>query len=428
MRLRVLTVIAFSLSACRVGEVTPTAPGTPGGAPVSTTSNNKRTEPSVRIGIKIDTAAVFITTSAASPVTDKDGNVVLRTTPNDRWTFTADATGAITARNSANESVTTNATPLMVRPADDAFITIGDKAYRGAVLLRTAGSGRLSAINVLAMENYLLGVVPFEIGRLPAAQIEAIKAQAIAARTYAVGNMNGREALGFDFYATVADQVYGGASGEDTVVSRAVRETAGEIITQNGRPILAYYSSTCGGHTADVDESWPWRPPQPYLKGKPDTDANGEAYCKTSSRFRWAVSWSGDSLRTVLQQTLAQRLANPAFRIAHVEDVVLDGHSKSGRAQSVSIKADGMTYRVPADSIRWVLRPTPLSSLNSSLLFDLNATKDNGEVTRLEVRGGGWGHGVGMCQVGAINRAKAGQSYREILAAYYSDTDIQRLY
>jgi stage II sporulation protein D len=411
------------LAGCKLGETLPTTPSGP-----EATTTGVRREPSVRVGIKIDTAVVTLAASTTAEIVDRDGKNVGHASPNERWTFTAASDGSIGMSTQAGQSMGSLQSPVSFRPSADGFVTIGDKVYRGDVVIRAAGPGRVTAINVLEMEQYLLGVVPFEIGRLPAAEIEAIKAQAIAARTYAIGNMNSRGALGFDFYATVADQVYGGTSGEDSVVSRAVRETAGEIITHNGQPILAYYSSTCAGHTADVDESWPWRPGQAYLKGKPDTDAAGEAYCKFSRRFRWSVSWPGDSLRMVLQQTLGQRLRNPTFTITRISDVQVTGRSNSGRAEAVAIIADGMTYRVPADSIRWVLRPTVNGSLNSSLIFDLKATQTNGEVTRLDVSGGGWGHGVGMCQVGAIGRARAGQSYRQILGAYYTDTEVARLY
>jgi stage II sporulation protein D len=416
---RLVVVLALAASACRLGETT--ARGTPDRTRLT------RREPMVRVGLKIDTAAIMMRSASTFEIADRTGNIVARGRPNDVWTFTADAAGRITGAGGVGGSFTSDAMPLTVR-ASGGFINVGDKDYRGDLLLRTAGAGRLTAVNTLELEQYLLGVVPFEIGRLKSSDIEAVKAQAVAARTYAIGNMGSRDALGFDFYATVADQVYGGTSGEDSVSSRAVRETRGEIITHAGQPIIAYYSSTCGGHTADANESWPWRTPQPYLKGRRDTDGNGEAYCKTSNRFRWSVSWSGDSLRTILQHTLGQRFGNSAFRISRIQDVRVTGTSRSGRAEAVEITADGTRHRVPADSIRWVLRPTLAGSLNSSFIQDMKATQNNGEVTRLEVRGGGWGHGVGMCQVGAIGRARAGQSYRQIIEAYYSDTDLLRLY
>jgi stage II sporulation protein D len=420
VRRSILFVIA--LSACRLGETTPTTPPAPGPG-----TAKPGAEPTVRVGIKLDTAAVYLTPTGAATITDRDGNIIARPPANRRWTFTSDSSNRVTATSDDGESITSNAAPLTLRVPNNAFVKIGERTYRGDVIVRTASPGRLSAINALEMENYLLGVVPFEIGRLPAAQIEATKAQALAARTYAIANMGSKNALGFDFYATVADQVYNGTSGEDSVVTRAVRETAGEIISHNGRPIVAYYSSTCGDHTADANESWPWRPPQPYLVGKPDVDSNGEAYCKSSNRFRWTVSWSGDSLRTILQTTLRERLKNPALSIARVEDVRIIETTKSGRVE-LGITIDGQEHRIRTDSIRWTLRPTPSGSLNSSKIMEVNATKTDGQVSRLEVRGGGWGHGVGMCQVGAIGRAKAGQSYRDILGAYYTDIQITRLY
>jgi stage II sporulation protein D len=414
-----VVLLTLAVGACRLGETTP------GGAPER--SRLVRREPIVRIGLKVDTTAIKVRSASALEIADRAGNIVARGGPSEQWTFTSDAPSRINGAGSAGGSFTSEVVPLTVR-AGGGFINVGDRDYRGDLILRTAGAGRLTAVNTLELEQYLLGVVPFEIGRLKSSEIEAVKAQAVAARTYAIGNQGSREALGFDFFATVADQVYGGTSGEDSVASRAVRETRGEIITHAGQPIIAYYSSTCGGHTADANESWPWRAPQPYLRGRQDTDANGEAYCKTSNRFRWSVSWSGDSLRTVLQQTLGQRFRNPAFRIARVDDVRVTGTSRSGRAEAVEITADGTVHRVPADSIRWVLRPTVAGSLNSSFIQDMKATQKNGEVTRLEVHGGGWGHGVGMCQVGAIGRARAGQSYRQIVDAYYSDTELLRLY
>lgn len=420
MRRSILFVLA--LSACRLGESTPTPPAVPDPG-----ATRPGVEPTVRVGIKLDTAAVFLTPTAAGTLTDRNGDVIARPAANRRWTFTSDSPNRITAVSADGESITSDAAPLILRVPTNSFVAIGDKTYRGDVLVRTAGPGRISAINILEMENYLLGVVPFEIGRLGPSLIEATKAQALAARTYAIANMGSKNALGFDFYATVADQVYNGTSGEDSVVSRAVRETAGEIISHNGRPIVAYYSSTCGDHTADADESWPWRPPQPYLVGKRDVDANGEAYCKTSNRFRWTVSWSGDSLRSILQTTLRERLKNPALSITRVEDVRITDTTKSGRVE-IGITVDGQEHRIRADSIRWTLRPTPTGGLNSSKLMEVNATRTDGQVSRLEVRGGGWGHGVGMCQVGAINRARVGQNYRDILGAYYTDVQITRLY
>ena len=419
MKARYYSLFVLMLAGCRVGEVAP---------PTTTPTTPARTEPMVRIGLKVDTTAVALSSTTAAQLLDQQGKVVAEIPANERWTFTASGENAI-ATSPTGRTYTSSGTPLRLQPAANGYLLIGDRQYRGEMLLRRAGNDRITLINVLEMEKYLLGVVPFEIGR-PANALEAIKAQAIAARTYAIGGMGSRNALGFDFYATVADQVYGGASGEDSVVNRAVVETRGEIITYQGEPIIAYYSSTCGGRTASIPEVWPWRNGRPYLKGISDTAPDGSAYCKSSNRFRWNVAWTEDSLRHVLQHTMRSRLNNPNFTIQRIDDVRVTGTTPSGRAEAINIVADGNTHRIPADSIRWVLRPTVNGSLNSSLIFELRALSQGAgmPVSRLEVSGGGWGHGIGMCQVGAIGRARAGQNYREILTAYYSDVEITRLY
>ena len=261
-------LLTLAVSACRLGE-------TPAGSAPERTRLTRR-EPMVRVGLKIDTAAITVRSASSVEIADRAGSIVARGRPNELWTFTSDAAGRVSGASSSGVSFTSDGAPLTVR-SGGGLINVGEKDYRGDLILRPAGAGRLTAVNTLELEQYLLGVVPFEIGRLKSPDIEAVKAQAVAARTYAIGNMGSRDALGFDFYATVADQVYGGTSGEDSVTSRAVRETRGEILTHAGQPIIAYYSSTCGGHTADANESWPWRTPQPYLKGRRDMDGNGEA-------------------------------------------------------------------------------------------------------------------------------------------------------
>lgn len=418
MRLRYICLVTLLGAGCRVGEPAPTTPTTP-----------SRAEPMVRIGIKVDTAAVVLATTTPAQLLGQDNRVITEIPANELWTFTA-AGSTIVATSPRGQSFTTSATPAKLQPGANGFVRVGERQYRGEMVLRRAGNDRITLINVLDMERYLIGVVPFEIGSRPDA-VEAVKAQAVAARTYAIGGMGSRNALGFDFYSTVADQVYGGATGEDTLVTRAVRETRGEIIAYQGEPIIAYYSSTCGGRTAAVDEVWPWRNGRPYLQSRSDLTPDGQtAYCQGSNRYRWNVTWSGDSLRHVLQQTLATRANNPQLAINRVEDLRITGTTPSGRAQAVDITVDGATHRIPADSIRWILRPRVNGSLNSSLLFDLRATKSDAgnEVARLEVSGGGWGHGVGMCQWGAIGRARAGQNYRDILNAYYTGVEINRLY
>lgn len=419
----VIVAITLLAAACTRGEPMPAPPTTapPPGAGLP------GHEPVIRVGVVVDSATSGVSATARFTIEAPGGDIIARGAPGETFVFRNDG-GRLVARSERGTTIGPQRGLLRVRAANDT-VRLGGRAYRGEALVQTTDEG-VSAINVVDLEAYLLGVVPREMGHRPASEIEALKAQAVAARTYAIGNLNGRSSHGFDFFATVADQVYGGVADEDSIVSRAVRETRGEIITHNGRPIIAYYSSTCGGRTASIEDSWPWGPSQPYLRSVSDRiPGTDDHYCDTSSRFHWDNEWTRPELLAVLGETLRAYTDGAVQRVDNVRDVRLADTNASGRAV-VEIDADGRTYTVRADSVRRILLTEadgPI--LNSSLLFDIEAEHDDdGTVSRLHVSGGGWGHAIGMCQVGAMGRARAGQSYHEILTAYYTGVDIQRLY
>ncbi len=416
---RALLVAALAVASCRPGEPSQPAPPTP--APLPPAGR----EPTVRIGIAIDTQEVRIGGSVDFEIAVAGGDALARGRAGDAWTVRS-RDGRLEARAADGRSIGPVDGSLRIR-AEGATTTIGERPYRGEVLVLARPGDRVTAVNVLALEAYLLGVVPRELGRRPPSEIEAVKAQAVAARTYAVGNLGGRGAREFDFYATVQDQVYGGFGDEDSVSTRAVEETRGVVATWQGRPILAYYSSTCGGRTANIEDAWPWRSPLPYLRSVSDRVAGSDrSYCETSNRFRWSVRWTRRQLLDVLAQTLPA--TGRGQRPTRVQRVQISERSASGTV-SVSLEADGTEIRLRADSLRWVLRPQPGPAiLNSARLTDLEAEHEDGEVSGLRVDGMGWGHAVGMCQVGAIGRARAGQSYRDILLAYYSGIELDTLY
>jgi stage II sporulation protein D len=413
-------LVAVAVAACRPGEAPPVRPLPPAGLPTA--------EPTVRVGITVDSAAAVVGATSDFDIRVAGGDVLARGRAGEAWTFTADAEGRISGRGPTGATQPRSGS-LRVIPSGTGRLTIGGRSYRGEALIIPREGGQVSALNVVDLEGYLLGVVPREIGRLPAAQIEAMKAQAVAARTYAVGNLGGRQNRGFDFYATVMDQVYGGVQDEDSIVSRAVRETRGEILTYNGTPILAYYSSTCGGTTAAIEDSWPGRAPLPYLRSVSDRiPGTDQYYCGTSNRFTWTTRWTREQLLAVLGETLRAHTGGRVTSVRRVDDVSLVARNDSERA-TVRLTADGTQYTLRADSVRWVLRPQPGPAiLNSSRLHAVEAGTDASGVRELEIRGGGWGHAIGMCQVGAINRARAGHSHAQILHAYYTGVALERLY
>jgi stage II sporulation protein D len=141
-------------------------------------------------------------------------------------------------------------------------VKLNGKSYRGKIEVFVNSRGTLTVVNVVPMEDYLLGVVPRELG-LPS--LEAQKAQAIAARTYAVANKDGFASQGFDLLPTVWSQVYGGVSAENSMATQAVQQTRGVVATHNGKPINALYTSTCGGRTENSENIFEFN--EPYLRG-----------------------------------------------------------------------------------------------------------------------------------------------------------------
>lgn len=417
--LRPAWAAALLLAAC--APPPPTAP-VPADDPPSA-------EPTVRVGIAVDTATVEIRSDGGLRIADPSGNRQIATVaPGVGAVFTVGADGRLVIRT-GDETRRTDATLLAVEPRSTAPLLIAGKPYRGTSVVRAVAPGRLTAINRVVMEEYLRGVVPHEIGRVGEELLEAVKAQAVAARTYAMRYMGRREALGFDVFATVSDQVYGGMSQEYELASRAVAATAGEILTHGGSPIEAFYHSTCAGQTAAIEEVWPTEAPRPYLVSVVDRDPRtGEAYDRTSSRFQWTERWTAAELTAILDRTLADSLPAGVDRIGEIRDIRVLQRTPSGRIGRMVISTSSGDYRVGGDRVRWIfLRPSgPI--LNSSK-FDVELVRgSDGSVREIVATGGGWGHGIGMCQVGAMGRARAGQDYRTILRAYFADTEIVDLY
>ena len=273
--------------------------------------------------------------------------------------------------------------------ASDCIAIATDKAglnkacYNGEFIV-TANGNKLNAINVIDIEDYLRGVVPYEIGKLDESKFEALKAQAVAARTYAYKHFGSRTAQGFDVYADTRDQVYKGLHSATELTDKAVRETEGVVMTYNGEFITAYYHSTCGGETEGV-ATW-GRPDHPYLKNKPDLRPDGTPWCRSFS----------------------------SIKSMHIQDTL-----KSGRIHTLVIETNNGSFTAKADKIRWLFKRG--GTILPSSFFRIHK---NGNEWIL--KGKGFGHGVGLCQMGARARAQAGQSYIQILTHYYPGITLEK--
>ena len=338
--------------------------------------------------------------------------------------------GSVTSRQAA---------PLLIRATTPgSFVTWNGKRYRGELLIRP-NNGGLLVVNRLGVESYLRGVVPLEIGGVAKPGDEAaVEAQAVAARSYSYIHIADAGNRGFDMYASVQDQAYGGVDAEQAMSDRAVENTRNMVLRYAGRIINTPYSSTCGGQTAEVREVWWRRNDEPYLRSISDQiPGTDRYYCDISGRFRWTTNFDQAQLRetlekylgTVTPQTEPAVAASATARqtLGRITGFTVTGRTAHDRVASVSIQTERGNFVVRGNDVRFVLR-TPSGSLLNSTYFTAESTKgSSGAIDQLTVRGRGYGHGIGMCQFGAIGRARAGQDYRTILTSYYQGTTVERI-
>ena len=303
-------------------------------------------------------------------------------------------------------------------------------AYRGTLEIREKGQ----MINVLDFEHYLAGVVPSEV---PAYfPTESLKTMAVVARTYGMSHLKRHQ--GFDVCAEVHCQVYRGLASEAESTNLAVKATTGQQLLYNGKPADTTFHAACGGVGVDVWRTWPSSSQLPYLRGLLDTsaaftgDLSDEAtlrrfldtppasYCSDSGRFRWKEQSSRAELRTKLAKGIEVTLGSNFQGLPDLASIKVLSRTPQGRVETLEIRSAQNSYKVSGDAIRWLWSGGKIGTggLQSTLFYIV----DNKET--VTIVGGGWGHGVGLCQQGAAGRAKAGQKYPEIIAHYYPGTKL----
>jgi stage II sporulation protein D len=263
----------------------------------------------------------------------------------------------------------------------------------------------------------------------------------VAARGQALMKAGRHRAEGFDLCATPHCQVYGGATSESETSDQAVAMTWGEVLEYQGKLADTLYSSTCGGHTANNEDYWPGQHPVPYLRGVPDYDipevplifplagdglnqylkyapavnCNQPWYAK-SSKLRW---WS-----VVPREELAKTLAAEAGEFGELLDIRITDRADSGVVREVAVIGTKALQKIRGGS---AIR-RGFGGMNSASFAVERIGEGEGPPVAFAVWGAGWGHQVGMCQVGAAGMADAGWDYRSILSKYYTGCDVVRRY
>jgi stage II sporulation protein D len=279
------------------------------------------------------------------------------------------------------------------------LVRVNGKGYRSIVELHPADKGLL-VVNELPLEEYLVGLINCEISSLW--PVEAVKAQAVIARSYAIYQKDNRRNALYHLESSVMDQVYNGADVEDSRAARAVRETAGEVLVYGGGIIQAFYHANCGGHTEAALNVWGGD--IPYLQG---VDCK---YCTTTPPARWEVTLGLKKLESLLKG--AGHLSGT------LREIRPGRQNDSGRLQDLTLVGSRGETRISAVNFRKTIGYAVLKSTN----FTLRQKGDE-----ILFSGVGNGHGVGLCQWGAKQRAGDGFTYREILSYYYPGVRLERL-
>jgi len=280
-----------------------------------------------------------------------------------------------------------------------AKIKINGKNYRGLFDFYPTDKGLL-LVNEIPIEEYLVGLINCEISSLW--PVESVKAQAVIARSYAIYQKDARRGAVYHLESSVMDQVYDGVDIEDSRAARAVQETAGEVLTYSGAVIQAFYHSNCGGHTESAQKVW--GADLPYLQG---VDCR---YCLNVPSARWQTTLSLKKLELLLNAA--------GYRAADLSGIRAGGSTRSGRLQDITLLLPKGDLTMSAVNFRKAIGYAVIKSTN----FTVRKRGDE-----LVFNGFGNGHGVGLCQWGAKQRAGDGFSYREILSYYYPGVRIEKL-
>ncbi len=279
------------------------------------------------------------------------------------------------------------------------IVQINGKGYRGIVKCIPSDKGML-VVNELPLEDYLAGLINCEISsQWP---MEAVKAQAVVARTYALYQKNIHKNAPYHLESTVMDQVYEGCDIEDSRAVRGVKETAGQVLTYGGALIQAFYHSSCGGHTEAVENVW--GDALPYLRG---VDCK---YCLGAPSVRWEQKLALKRIEALLKNT--------STPVIGLRQIIPGERNQSGRLTDLLLVSAKGRLIMSAVNFRKAIGYGVIRSTN----FDMQQT--GGEVL---FTGVGFGHGVGLCQWGAKQRAIDGFDYREILAYYYPGTKLEQI-
>ncbi|SDF11301.1 SpoIID/LytB domain-containing protein [Sporolituus thermophilus] len=428
------------------------------GAQVSPQSA-RAAEPLIRVGIWTNQPNVLVSASRPFTIVDRMSDEVLGVYQAGERVSLAYKNGVIVLNGKPLE---TRSIGVVLNGKGERYIEVNKRRYRGDIEVHpTHGETGLTVVNILPVEQYLYGIIAREIS--PEWAIEAVKAQAVAARTYALYNLGKHADDGFDVCATTDCQVYGGRDSEAPRATQAVDETRGMVIQYRGQLISAYFHSSGGGYTENSENVWGTY--RPYLRGVPDFD-------QAAPHFKWEKQVAVTELEELLRQSgygIGRLQAVELSRLT-APPVAASDRGVSGRVKTIRFIGDQGTVQLTGVKVRSLL------GLSSTLFdlaivvpvpktFEVEITDSYGDHDKklveinlpprpeqawfgdqpnirrftgrpnekIVITGYGWGHGVGLSQWGAkamAEKAPPGDTayFKEILKHYYQGVDIAKIY
>ncbi len=287
---------------------------------------------------------------------------------------------------------------LIIKPMKDASITINNHNFRGDVLLMRTPNNRITVINSIDIEDYIKGVLYHEVSHhWP---MEALKTQAVATRTYALYMMNLSHHSDYDVTNDIYSQVYGGKDSERYRTGLAVERTSGQILTFLNRILPTYFHATCAGMTEDAKELWDIN--LAPLHGVPCM------FCQASPHIHWKKNFRLHDIQTLLNKH--------DYKIGPIKNITILERDRSERIEKLEITSrDDKTITIAGKDFREIIGPNDIKSNNYEIKM---------EGYYITFSGKGWGHGVGMCQWGALGMAEQQFNYKQILAYYYPGSQL----
>jgi stage II sporulation protein D len=346
----------------------------------------------IRVAIIQDIESLNLKVNSFYEVLDSKANKVLYKGKALRTTVTAFKGGIVLGK------INFNADKVLIKANDPEAIVINGRRFRGMFEFIKKDNLHLLVINHIELEDYIKGVLYNEASHYWPR--EALKALAVACRTFALNQMQANKDKDFDVTSDIYSQVYGGKASERYRTNKAIEKTQGLVLTYNGKIFPAYYHATCAGKTEDASVLW-------NIDIAPLKGVNC-GFCSDSPHYKWHAVLSSDEIR--------EKLGNSGYNIKNIKDIVILTRDSSGRIANLKIVSDEKEIEISAKDLRNILGPNIIRSTN----FTANVVSND-----IVFEGLGWGHGVGMCQWGAYFMAKQGKGFEEILKYYYPGSNVE---